>query len=270
MRKPRRKIPLREELERVYIVEKRSLREAAMHFSVSVRTLRRWFKRYGIQARSRSEALKEYLKQHPEAHQRTAIHVRGKKLSEEARAKIAASKKGKTWEEIYGVEKAVELRKKMSVRLKGEGNPNYGKKRPGYVREALSRRHKGVPLAKEHKEKIMRNSLAAVAKKPNKLETRVMRIIEQSKLPVCYTGNGKLIIGGLCPDFAAIKTKKLIEIFGDYWHSDKITKNRWKSTEFGKKAVYAQLGFDVLILWESEIKEMSDEDLKRCIEDFLG
>jgi len=81
--------------------------------------------------------------------------------------------------------------------------------------------------------------------------------------PYKYTGDGALWIGGLNPDFAHCgDKKKLIELFGDYWHEGDVLKTRgWKSTEFGRKAVFSQLGYDTLIIWESELK-----DKKKVIE----
>lgn len=43
---------------------------------------------------------------------------------------INKSNKGKTFEEIYGKEKAVELKEKLSERFSGEGNPMFGKPSP--------------------------------------------------------------------------------------------------------------------------------------------
>ena len=51
-----------------------------------------------------------------------------KKMSESHKGKVGANK-GKTWEEIYGKEKAKEMRKYQSERFTGEGNYWYGKKR---------------------------------------------------------------------------------------------------------------------------------------------
>jgi hypothetical protein len=49
----------------------------------------------------------------------------GKKMSKESRLKISKFRKGKTYEELYGEEKAKILRNGMNL---GKNNPNYGKK----------------------------------------------------------------------------------------------------------------------------------------------
>lgn len=55
---------------------------------------------------------------------------------------------GKSWEEFYGVERAEELRKKLSdsitkIAKRGEDHPLYGKNRPQEVCEKISRGNKG-------------------------------------------------------------------------------------------------------------------------------
>ena len=50
-----------------------------------------------------------------------------------------------------------ETRKKISehhANVKGKNNPMYGKKRPQYVRDAISRVNLGRGLTKEHREKL--------------------------------------------------------------------------------------------------------------------
>jgi len=51
-----------------------------------------------------------------------------KKMSESHKGKVGVNK-GKTWEEMYGVEKAKEMRKQLAKKSKGKNNPMYGKKR---------------------------------------------------------------------------------------------------------------------------------------------
>ena len=90
---------------------------------------------------------------------------------------------------------------------------------------------------------------------PNKSEEYLFQLIEE----VCpneykYVGDGSLWIYGLNPDFAHCNgKKKLIELFGEYWHIGVDTP--WKRTEFGRKAIFSQLGYDILIVWSKELKD---------------
>lgn len=63
-----------------------------------------------------------------------------------------------------------------------------------------------------------------------------------------YTGDGQFMIEQFNPDF--VYGKKVIEVFGDYWHNLPLVKKkdyfRWK--------VYKRNGFKSLVLWEKDIK----------------
>jgi len=63
-----------------------------------------------------------------------------------------------------------------------------------------------------------------------------------------YTGDGQVIIGGMSPDFTNINgQKKVIEMFGDYWHQGQNPQDKINR--------YLQYGFDCLIIWEHELRE---------------
>ena len=51
-----------------------------------------------------------------------------------------------------------------------------------------------------------------------------------------------------------MKNKKVIEVFGNYWHN--IPKN--KQRDYFRLKVYKRNGYKTLILWEREIKENSN------------
>lgn len=262
----------RDKLYELYWVEKLSVKKMESITGVSNATLRRWMIKDGIPLRSRSEALKLYITTHPDANQLKGVR-RGMRNKEETKAKVSTWRTGKTYEDLYGVEKAKEVKEHVGDSIRGEKNGNYGKKRPKHVCEALSKAHLGKKLSEEHKAKILKESLKAQGMgKKSKIEKRVKQVAHGFHLPYKYTGDGKLTIGGLCPDFANCNgKKKLIELFGDYWHSDAMVKAYgWKRGEFGRKAVYSQLGFDCLILWESEINQMSDEEIVARIEEFTN
>lgn len=73
-----------------------------------------------------------------------------------------------------------------------------------------------------------------------------------------YTGDFSFWIEGKNPDFTNTNgKKKIIELFGNYWHSEKVT---GQNTEFHcreKIDHYKKNGYDALIIWESELKGIS-------------
>jgi hypothetical protein len=109
-------------------------------------------------------------------------------------------------------------------------------------------------------------------KRPTKLEKRIIDIIEKNRYPFKYVGDGTVVIAGLNPDFISTDiSKKIIEVFGDIFHDTEkaIRHINWKRTEFGRKAVFSQLGFQTLVLWESDMAKMDDDEIKKQIEDFI-
>jgi group I intron endonuclease len=72
------------------------------------------------------------------------------------------SRKGKTFEELFGEEKAKELKKSSSKRFSGKGNPMYGKKMSDETKQKISKANSGKKngnygkkLSEEHKQKLI-------------------------------------------------------------------------------------------------------------------
>jgi len=262
---------LRKVIHQKYCIEKMSLIKVSKEIGIPNTSLQRLMRKLGIKLRTRSEALTLHLEKHPEAHQHHIGKINFKdpeirKLGEEANRKL---RKGKTIEEIYGVEEATRLRKLYSDMRKGEKNVNFGKKRPKHVCEALSKAHKGIPQTMENKTKRLKKAFEALRMSPNKLEQRMINLVTAHNLPFRFVGDGKLIINGMCPDFVSTdNTKMLIEVFGTYWHSDKLTANCHHRTEEGRNKVFSDLGYHVLIIWENDMKAMTDDVLLKLITDF--
>jgi len=85
---------------------------------------------------------------------------------------------------------------------------------------------------------------------PNKTELRFEKFLNKI-LPSEYefVGDGQLIIGGRCPDYVNINgRKKLIELYGDYWHRNDDPQDKINH--------YKQYGFETLIVWEHELKDL--------------
>ena len=74
-----------------------------------------------------------------------------------------------------------------------------------------------------------------------------------------YVGNGQVIIAGKCPDFVNVNgQKKIIELFGDYWHKGQNPQDRMD--------LFTPFGYDILVVWEKELKDF--KSLRRKIFDF--
>jgi len=97
-------------------------------------------------------------------------------------------------------------------------------------------------------------------RRPTKPESIVTSLLPKS---FKYVGNNKLSIGSYNPDFINKKDKKIIEVFGDYWHN--IPQNKKRDKE--KINIYYKLGYKVLIIWEKEIKNITI--LNRKINNFI-
>mgnify|MGYP001567707213 CR=1 FL=1 len=100
------------------------------------------------------------------------------------------------------------------------------------------------------------NHLLLHLPRPNKAETRLDGIL-RTHFPNEweYTGDGRVVLNGSVPDFTNKNGRKaVIELFGEFWHSQKRAKS-WKDTELGKIMLYNSLGFDCLVIWEGELKD---------------
>ncbi len=105
---------------------------------------------------------------------------------------------------------------------------------------------------------------------PNLLDQAFNREFPQ----LFYTGNGiywrrldrlekfknpDFIVPGLVPEHPKREVKKAVEIFGDYWHSEKFTELLPKEHEKEIVEAYAEIGIECLIIWEHEFHENLNE-----------
>ena len=158
----------------------------------------------------------------------------GKKHSKEAKIKMSNSGKGKHREP-----KTEEWKRKISEAKRKQ----WADKNSVYNTQAF-------------KDKWVSAILNGLIKKPTRIEQKIIELLNKNNLPYKYVGNGDLIVHGKNPDFINTNgQKKIIEVFGDYWH------NRgdipFHRTELGTKIVYSKYGFQTLIIWESEFHNLT-------------
>ncbi len=187
-------------------------------------------------------------------------HNFGKSLPLETKQKISISRKKRFKEK--GFLNTVETKKKISKSLK-----EYYKTHPGTMTGRASP-NKGIPLSLERKRKLsiiakkrwlnkeyvekLRKSMKL---KPNNKEKILINLFKEHKLDYRFVGDLSFIIERKNPDFVNCNgQKKIIELFGDYWHNN--PKTKYHQTETGTKEHYAKYGWKTLVIWEKELKDL--------------
>lgn len=192
--------------------------------------------------------------------------LKGRKFSTKWKQNISKSKIGKTpW---LGLKHTEETKKILSESMKGENNHFYGKHHTKESKEQISKKNKGIKKSKEFIEKrrvilkkawtnpeYIKKMKVAFGIKPNKLEKQLISLITLHKLPYRYTGDFRFWIEGRNPDFVNYNgEKKIIELFGNYWHNPLVNpKVRLDKTYDKTIEHYKKYGFDCLILWDYEL-----------------
>lgn len=105
----------------------------------------------------------------------------------------------------------------------------------------------------------LKNYINATKQKPNKKELFLGDLID-SIFPNKYkfVGDHKLWINGKNPDFINEDSKKIIEFFGDYWHSKEITGNDNETEELIRTNFFEENQYKVLIIWEHELLNINN------------
>lgn len=95
----------------------------------------------------------------------------------------------------------------------------------------------------EYREKVIKNTLKGLLKRPTSLEQRLIKFFTEHRLPFAYVGDGSFLIGYKNPDFININGHKIcIEVSNSFFHRDKpdwVTK---------RKAHFKKYGWDCIIL----------------------
>lgn len=211
-------------LKKQYINNKKSIRTIAKEFKCGRETIRRNFKKFHIKCRTK---------------------VEGNRL---------INRKGKNHPN-YGKKFP-----KNSRRMKGKNNPMYGKSYWfGKKRPKIAKLNKAKMLKLWKNPKYREKQLSAIINglklKPNKPEKLLNTLLNKlySK-EYKYVGDGEIFIAGFVPDFINCNgQKKIIELYGDYWHNLRKVKKRDEQ----RLKIYAKYGYKTLIIWEHELKDLT-------------
>lgn len=176
----------------------------------------------------------------------------GMKLSKETKKKLSKSHKGKKYpKELYpnwgfsGKHHTEILKESM----RGDKNPS---KRPE-VRKKIRQWWRNPKF----RNKIVKAQRLGLLIKPNKPEQKLIDLIQRNNFLFIYTGDGKIAIEGFCPDFTDDDgNKRIIEVFGEYWHKLPEVVERDRK----RLQVYSKYGYRTLIIWEHELENLGAEE----------
>ena len=201
--------------------------------------IRRFGKENPMYGKHRSKELRDKISK---AH-------KGKSLSEAHKRKLSEIRKGKP-SPFKGKHHSRESKKKISEAVKGEFNPNYNKHFSEETRKKMSEAKKGYHPSIEALRKRMKSNNIS----PNKPERKLNKLLQELfHRQYKFVGDGRVVIDGLCPDFININgQKKIIELYGDYWHS----LPERKKVDARRIKAYAKFGYKTLVVWEHELKDL--------------
>lgn len=179
---------------------------------------------------------------------------------------------------FYGKHHSPQTTENLSIRFKGRRrSPSTEftsevmrkKCRDPEERKRRSIRTRQLWQSKEYVEKTIASLIKSLAKRPNELEQKAIKTLDANFPNEWeYTGDGKVMLGKLIPDFTNKNgQKKVIEVFGEYWHTGERTKNREERTERGRVKAYQKLGFSCLVLWDRDIE--NEDRVVKLVKEFM-
>lgn len=171
---------------------------------------------------------------------------KGRELTKVHKKRISKSNKGQTpWlKGKTGVYSAATLKKMSESRI--------GRKATLGERRNNSVGHKRfwAALDSTERDRLIKKALLACHARPTKPELLLESILNDLYPKEWkYVGDGQVIIGGKNPDFINVNgQKKIIEVFGDYWHRNDDPKDRIN--------LFKKYGFKTLVVWQHELTNL--------------
>ncbi len=185
----------------------------------------------------------------------------------EVKQKQSQARKGKTLEEILGTPDTKQTRDKMSKQSRINSKIRWAN--PEY-KARLTKIQKDKWLDPAYREKTIRAIASANGGlSPNNAEIKLFNIVESIAPGEFRFNDGWLILDGTIPDFPNVNgKKKVIDLFGCYWHNCPVcTKGDGETEVYERSKRFGKLGWDYLVIWEHELS--NEPVLATRIKEFL-
>lgn len=149
------------------------------------------------------------------------------------------------WLKFYNVHLSSEEKKRHRKPWTEERRRNFSK----FIKEIIKRK----------KHIFLKNLFCT--KKPTSIERYFMELCKKYGFPFRYVGNGAFWLGNKNPDFINNDLKLIIEVLGDYWHTEEEVKEREK--------YFNKFGYKTLMIWQRELncEEKVVEKVRRWLDD---
>jgi len=217
--------------------------------------IKSWIKRRIIYGKTGFSNPEEHRKNMSESRKRLCLPspMKGKHHSKKTKENLR-EKTIRQWEQhkLNGEQYGMLGKHHTKKSNKSNAKAHIGKHHSEKVKKAIGKASKERWRNPEYKQRVVTNTLKGNIIKPNRIEKKLDEIL-QLEFPneYHYVGDGMLIIGGKCPDFVDCNGKKrVIELFGDYWHKGDNPQDR---IDF-----FRQYGYDCLVIWEHELSEVEN------------
>jgi len=135
------------------------------------------------------------------------------------------------------------------------------KLKPDHINK-ISEAHKKLCKDSEYRERLLKNTLKGLLKRPTSFEQRIIDLIKKHNLSYKYVGDGEVIIGGKNPDFIETNGKKiLIEVYCSYIKErfDKLDNYEQDRYDF-----FREFGFKTIFLNDDDL--FADNWEQRCLD----
>ena len=144
--------------------------------------------------------------------------------------------------------KLPETKKKLHFALLGKNKGKLARLYGDKISEGVVRYLANLS-EEERNERVRKAKQACGRNGPNGSELKLLFLLEELRLPYAYNGNAEiLIVGGKASDYVNVNgQKKLVELYGDYWHRGD---NPQKRIDY-----FAKFGFQTLVIWEHELAD---------------
>lgn len=184
------------------------------------------------------------------------IDLFGEKKAKEISKKISESNEGRTLSK--------EQIEQIKIRMKGEGNHMFGKKHKKNSKDIMKQKAKLRFKNPDFLNKWVASITNKELNKPEKFLNDLLTNLFNNEYK--FVGNYSMWIGGKNPDFINKKRKKIIEYFGNWWHSERRTGIPEKLEDKQRENHFEKFGYDVIIIRERHLKNI--ENLKIKLKEF--